>query len=60
MHKVGDSNHLCHTIIQIKKDVPRTTCIFKTKEQKQIGDIPIESGENPIYNMLVAYSELDP
>jgi hypothetical protein len=40
--------------------VPRTTSIFQTKEQKEIGDIPIASGENPIYNMLVAYSELDP
>ena len=59
-HKVGQSDHLCHTIIQIKKDVPRTTSIFQTQEQKQIGDIPISSGENPIYNMLVAYSELDP
>ena len=40
-HKVGQSDHLCHTIIQIKKDVPRTTSIFQTQEQKQIGDIPI-------------------
>ena len=57
-HKVGQSDHLCHTIIQIKKDVPRTTCIFP-EEQKKIGEIDIHSGQNPIYNMLVAYSELD-
>jgi hypothetical protein len=25
-----------------------------------MGDIPINSGQNPIYNILVAYSELDP
>lgn len=40
--------------------MPRTTCIFHTKEDKEIGNISIQSGENPIYNMLVAYSELDP
>ena len=59
-HKIGQSDHLCHTIIQIKKDVPRTTSIFQTKEHTAIGDIDVSTGENPIYNMLVAYSELDP
>lgn len=45
---------------QIKKDVPRTTFIFNQTDQKPLSEIPIESGLNPIFNILAAYAELDP
>ena len=32
---------------------------FNVDESKQYGDIPVESGHNPIYNLLTAYSEID-
>lgn len=29
------------------------------KDHQMYGDVPVESGLNPIYNILVAYSEID-
>lgn len=34
--------------------------IFSVEAQKELGNISIESGQNPIFNLLAAYSEVDP
>jgi len=44
----------CLTLFQIKKDVPRTSSVFESCQ------IPMDSGKNPLYNILAAYAELDP
>ena len=49
----------CAVVSQINKDVNRTMSAFDVDESKQYGDIPVESGHNPIYNLLTAYSEID-
>lgn len=47
---------------QIAKDVPRTNFIFSEKEVEEdpLSEIPFDKGQNPIYNILTAYAELDP
>jgi hypothetical protein len=56
---IYETVNLCETNLQIKKDVPRTTTIFSQTNRKHMALIPMESGENPIFNILVAYSEFD-
>jgi hypothetical protein len=44
----------------IRLDVSRTNTIFiEAKEIKNPCQIDFDSGENPIYNILVAYAEFD-
>ena len=50
-----EDTNMCRIIRQIKKDVPRTTSTFEIKSF----DLPIQTGKNPIFNLLSAYAELD-
>lgn len=43
----------------IKKDVMRSSCLFEDLPIEDPCKIPMESGLNPIYNILSAYAEFD-
>ena len=51
-----DGTEMCKVIRQIKKDVPRTSSTFEKTEQL---NLPLQTGKNPVYNLLTAYAELD-
>ena len=46
---------MCRVIRQIKKDVPRTASTFSEPKFEE----PIQNGQNPIYNILIAFAETD-
>ena len=50
-----DHTPMCRVLRQIRKDVPRTSSTFSVPSF----DLPIHTGENPIFNVLVAYAEVD-
>ena len=50
-----EQTNMCKILRQIKKDVPRTTSTFN----QEIFNESMQSGNNPIYNLLAAYAELD-
>ena len=52
----GDQTDMCRFIRQIKKDVPRTSS--KSFDLPEF-DETSASGKNPIFNILVAYAEVD-
>ena len=52
----GGQAEMCKFIRQIKKDVPRTSSDSFSLPEFQ--ETP-QSGKNPIYNILVAYAEMD-
>lgn len=49
----------CETLHQIRKDIFRTTSVFTQSDLKDLSEVPIESGMNPLYNILAAYAEFD-
>jgi len=52
----GDQTEMCRFVRQIKKDVPRTSSSsFNLSEFEETSS----SGKNPIFNILVAYAEVD-
>ena len=50
---------MCDVIYQITKDVHRTTSVFNQSHRKSFSEEQIESGWNPIYNILASYAEFD-
>ena len=46
---------MCRTLRQIKKDVPRTSSTFQDPKF----ELPIESGKNPVFNLLSAFAVHD-
>lgn len=51
-----EETRMCKVIRQIRRDVPRTSSTFAQIEQLNLS---LHTGKNPVYNLLVAYAELD-